>query len=213
MDGRQLAVSFSLLQGRTASTGTTTSTSYLKGQSRWPSICCTGTATAPMWRQDPQQSAAPPLPWRNQLVKGSSGSATPASGARQVKTPVLLVSAVDDHIAPGKAPGRAWRCSAASDASSWPSRAISPASSTRRRPTNTASGRARSRPAAQRRAGGRDPQHRPWVARDDPFHQGRDEGRARPVRDAGRGWRRRQAATSRCGSQPGVCQRPAEDAA
>ena len=46
MDGRQLAVSFSLLRENSLYWNYYID-SYLRARARWPSICCTGTATAP----------------------------------------------------------------------------------------------------------------------------------------------------------------------
>ncbi len=63
MDGRQLAVSFSLLRENSLYWNYYID-SYLKGRVRWRSICCTGTATAPTWQARPTAACCAGSIWR-----------------------------------------------------------------------------------------------------------------------------------------------------
>lgn len=97
MDGRQLAVSFSLLR-RTASTGTTTSTATSRAEPGGLRSAALEQRQHPCGGQDPQQPAASSLSGEP-AGEGELKIRNTRIDLAKVKTPVLLVSAVDDHIA------------------------------------------------------------------------------------------------------------------
>ena len=199
MDGRQLAVSFSLLRENSLYWNYYID-NYLKGQSPVAFDLLHWNSDSTHVAGKTHSSLLRRLYLENQLVKGGSGSATPASELAKVKTPVLLVSAVDDHIALWQG---TWRGMALFGGERrFPPGRVGPY----RRHHQPAGGQIRLLAEQDRGrqprgvAGGRDPQHRLLVAQMIRFIQGRDEGSPSPYACRPKGWRRRQAATSRCGS-------------